>query len=64
MHIGTKLKRIDFTYLLCVLTFWTTWYPSIGAQFRAIRTQIRAIGAQFKKCTGTTDICLPNVDIQ
>ena len=22
MHIGTKLKRIDFTYLVCVLTFF------------------------------------------
>ena len=37
--------------------FSTTWYPAIGPQFRAI-------GAQFKKCTGTTDIYLPNVNIQ
>ena len=58
--LGPSSKEFDFTPLACLLSFFifsTTWYPAIGAQFRAIR-------AQFKKCTGTTDIYLPNVSIQ
>ena len=46
MHIGTKLKRIDFTYYVCVLTFFDV------------------LANLVPRNRGTTDICLPNVNIQ